>query len=53
MLKFYGVMRGNVWGITETKPTSESFVLINATSKQQAEVKLASLVYQYQPEIYL
>jgi hypothetical protein len=57
MTKFYGVLRGNTWGntwgITETKPTSESFVLISASTRQAAESKLASLVFQYRPELYL
>lgn len=53
MIKFYGVLRGNTWGITESKPTSENFVLISAPSRVQAESKLAALVFQYHPEIYL
>ncbi len=49
---FYGILRGNLWAIGEECPAS-SYIVVQAATKQDAEVKLFAMVNEYNPRIYL
>lgn len=53
MLRFYGLHKNGLWYITSKVPEKESYIIIEAESRLEAECKLFEIIGLYNPRIYL
>jgi hypothetical protein len=53
MLKFYGCLKNNLWYITDKMPEKESYIVIHAKTRHDAECQLFEMVVEHNPRIYL
>lgn len=50
---FYGVLKGNLWHVTDKMPEKVSYIVIHANNQHEAQTKLFKIVDEYNPRIYL
>lgn len=50
---FYGVLKGNLWYVTDKMPEKVSYIVIHANNQHEAQTKLFKIVDEYNPRIYL
>lgn len=53
MNKYYGLHKNGLWYITDIEPTNQSYIVIEADTRQDAECKLFEIVVEHNPRIYL
>jgi hypothetical protein len=53
MLIFYGLHKNGLWYITDKMPEKESYIVIHAETRKDAECKLFEIVVEHNPRIYL